>query len=37
MTSDKFRGKFEGLQLPREVVEKIYNKNAIKWYKLNVK
>jgi predicted TIM-barrel fold metal-dependent hydrolase len=36
MTSDKFRGKFTGLQLPKEVVDKIYSKNAIKWYKLNV-
>ena len=37
MTSDKFRGKFEGLQLPKNVVKKIYSENAIKWYKLNVK
>ena len=35
MTSDKFRGKFTGLQLPKEVVDKIFSKNAIKWYKLN--
>jgi hypothetical protein len=34
MTSDKFRGKFEGLQLPKEVVRKIYSENAVKWYKL---
>jgi Amidohydrolase len=37
MTSDKFRGTFEGLQLPKEVVRKIYSENAIRWYKLNVK
>jgi hypothetical protein len=37
MTSDKFRGTFEGLQLPKEVVRKIYSENAIKWYKLEVK
>ena len=37
MTSNKFKGKFEGLQLPREVVDKIYSRNAIKWYKLNIK
>jgi hypothetical protein len=37
MTSDKFRGKFTGLKLPRDVVDKIYSRNAIKWYKLNVK
>ena len=36
MTSDKFRGKFTGLKLPKEVIDKIYNKNAIKWYKLNL-
>jgi hypothetical protein len=34
MTSDLFRGKFNGLQLPKEVVNKIYSENAIKWYKL---
>lgn len=37
MTSDKFRGKFEGLKLPENVVNKIYRENAIRWYKLNVK
>jgi predicted TIM-barrel fold metal-dependent hydrolase len=37
MTSDNFRGTFEGLQLPKEVVRKIYSENAIRWYKLNVK
>jgi predicted TIM-barrel fold metal-dependent hydrolase len=36
MTSDKFRGKFTGLNLPKEVVDKIYGENAIKWYKLNI-
>jgi hypothetical protein len=35
MTSDKFKGKFEGLQLSKEVVKKIFSENAIKWYKLN--
>jgi predicted TIM-barrel fold metal-dependent hydrolase len=34
MTSDKFSGKFNGLKLPKEVVDKIYFRNAIKWYKL---
>jgi predicted TIM-barrel fold metal-dependent hydrolase len=34
MTSDKFAGKFNGLKLPKEVVDKIYSRNAIKWYKL---
>lgn len=36
MTSDKFRGKFTGLKLPEEVVDKIYSGNAIKWYKLKL-
>jgi len=36
MTSDKFRGKFNGLQLPKDVVRKIYFENAIRWYKLKV-
>ena len=37
MTAPSFRGEFEGLQLPKEVVRKIYSENAIKWYKLAVK
>jgi hypothetical protein len=37
MTSDNFRGTFEGLKLPKEVVRKIYSENAVKWYKLNLK
>ena len=37
MTSSSFRGEFEGLLLPKEVVRKIYSENAIKWYKLAVK
>lgn len=36
MVSDKFRGTFEGLQLPKEVVRKIYSENAVKWYNLNI-
>ncbi|HQK70881.1 MAG TPA: amidohydrolase family protein [Bacteroidales bacterium] len=36
MTSDKFDGKFAGLKLPRKVVDKIYFKNAVKWYKLKI-
>ena len=34
MTSGSFKGEFEGLQLPKEVVRKIFSENAIKWYKL---
>jgi len=37
MRSDQFRGTFEGLQLPKEVVRKIYSENAVKWYSLNIK
>jgi len=37
MTSDKFKGTFEGLELPKEVIRKVYSENAIKWYKLNIK
>jgi hypothetical protein len=37
MTCRSFRGEFEGLQLPKEVVRKIYSENAIKWYKLAIK
>lgn len=36
MTSDKFRGTFMGLQLPKEVVDKIFKENAVKWYKLKL-
>lgn len=36
MTSDKFRGTFTGLKLPKDVVDKIYFNNAFKWYKLKI-
>ena len=36
MTSDKFRSEFKGLQLPKEVVRKIFSENAIRWYKLKI-
>jgi alpha-galactosidase len=36
MASDLFKGKFQGLKLPEEVVNKIYSENAIRWYKLPV-
>lgn len=36
MTSDKFRGEFTGLKLPKNVVDKLYKENAVKWYKLPV-
>ena len=34
MTSDLINGEFQGLQLPKEVVDKIYRINAEKWYKI---
>lgn len=34
MTSDRVNEKFQGLQLPKEVVDKIYTKNARKWLKM---
>jgi hypothetical protein len=36
MTSSRFKGTFRGLSLPREVVDKIYSRNAINWYKLKI-
>jgi len=36
MTSDKFRGEFAGLKLPKKVVDKIYYRNAVRWYKLKI-
>lgn len=36
MTSDKFKGMFKGLRLPKKVVNKIYRENAIKWYNLQL-
>lgn len=34
MTSDLIYGEFQGLQLPKEVIDKIYRKNAEKWYNI---
>ena len=36
MTSNKFRGTFEGLHLPKVVIRKIFSENAVKWYKLQM-
>jgi len=36
MTSDKFKGTFTGLKLPKPVVDRIYRENAVKWYKLKI-
>ena len=32
MTAPEVNGSFKGLKLPREVIEKIYYKNALKWF-----
>ncbi len=34
MTTKAFRGEFTGLKLPKEVVDKIYYRNAMNWYKI---
>ena len=36
MTTDEFEGEFRGLRLPREVIDKIYYHNAIRWFKYPV-
>ena len=32
MSSSSFKGTFKGLQLPKEVIDKIYRENAEKWF-----
>ncbi len=32
MQSPEFEGEFNGLKLPREVIDKIYRTNAEKWF-----
>ena len=34
MTSELLTGEFKGLQLPQEVIDKVYSKNARKWLKM---
>ena len=34
MTAKQFDGEFKGLQLTREVVDKIYHLNAVRWFKI---
>jgi predicted TIM-barrel fold metal-dependent hydrolase len=36
-TAGQFEGKYKGLKLPSEVVDKIFSVNAIKWYGLKIK
>jgi predicted TIM-barrel fold metal-dependent hydrolase len=37
METGSFKGSFQGLKLPVEVVDKIFSVNAIKWYRLSIK
>jgi hypothetical protein len=34
MTVEEVNGEFRGLKLPREVIDKIYRENAIRWFKI---
>jgi predicted TIM-barrel fold metal-dependent hydrolase len=34
MEADEVNGKFRGLKLPKEVVDKIYYHNAVRWFKI---
>jgi hypothetical protein len=34
MTSDEINGEFQGLKLPKDVIDHIYYDNAIKWFKI---
>jgi hypothetical protein len=34
MTVEELDGEFQGLQLPKQVIDKIYYKNAVKWFGL---
>jgi predicted TIM-barrel fold metal-dependent hydrolase len=36
MTDEKVDGIFQGLQLPKKVINKLYFNNAIKWYKIEI-
>ena len=35
MTVDEVEGEFQGLKLPRDVVDKVYRKNAVLWFKMS--
>jgi predicted TIM-barrel fold metal-dependent hydrolase len=36
MTSGDVNGEFLGLQLPKNVIDKIYRENALRWFKIDV-
>ncbi len=35
MTAEEVKGEFQGLKLPKAVIDKIFRENAIKWFKAN--
>lgn len=35
MTVDEVNGEFQGLKLPKDVIDRIYHDNAIKWFGIN--
>jgi hypothetical protein len=37
MVSEEVNGEFQGLKLPKAVVDKIYYKNAVKWYAIKTR
>ncbi|MFH0841169.1 MAG: amidohydrolase family protein [Bacteroidota bacterium] len=36
MTSDLFKGSFTGLKFPKDVIDKLYRENAVRWYGLKI-
>jgi hypothetical protein len=34
MSSDEVNGEFQGLKLPKDVIDRIFYKNAVKWFKI---
>ena len=34
MSAEEVAGEFQGLKLPREVIDKIYHDNAVRWFKI---
>lgn len=34
MTAEEVKGEFKGLKLPKEIIDKIYRNNAVRWFKI---
>jgi Amidohydrolase len=34
MTAEEVKGEFRGLKLPKEVIDKMYQRNAVRWFKI---